>query len=241
MKSENEQKLEQNNSCPSLEGSEDVQDESEERNQADKKALKEYLKHNFEEDKNLKVEWPADDGNGDSEDETWGKSKGEKLDDEVLGVGTKTDETLLVSRFTYIEESTVESDPSGNLDEKPCHVQSEEVKHPHGGGDAEEQNGIESEMTLIPDKVINEKIENDLYPPRAVDIRLGDVNARAVQRSDEVKSFDDSFERSPSRNNDGETYEDEGGSEDNVEDNELSEAVSNRIKWRESNAGRFFF
>ena len=34
------------------------------------------------------------------------------------------------------------------------------------------------------------------------------------------------------------TYEDEGGSEDNVEDNELSEAVSNRIKWRESNAGK---
>merc|ERR1712131_60318 len=28
----------------------------------------------------------------------------------------KKDETLLVSRFTYIEESTVESDPSGNLD-----------------------------------------------------------------------------------------------------------------------------
>ena len=97
-------------------------------------------------------------------------------------------------------------------------------------------------MTLIPDRGFAEKTEKDLYPPRAVDIRLEvAVNSEKLQGATEVNSFNDSFERSPSRNNDDETYEDEGGSEDNVEDNEFSESISNRKKWRDSNAGKFYF
>ena len=228
MKSENE---DENNSCPSLEGSEEVKDEPKERNE-----VAEDVKNgenNENEPQNIDdSEWPA----GDDEEDNWESAKenhdekNEKV--EELGAGSKTDEMILESRFTYIEESTVESDPSGNLDvlneEQPCQEKSEEIKQPHGGGDGKEQ--FESEMTLIPDKDVAEKTEKDLYPPRAVDIRLG--------RSADINSLNDSFERSPSRNNDDETYEDEGGSEDNVEDNELSEAVSNRIKWRESNAGK---
>ena len=233
---ENEQKV--NDSCPSLEGSEEVKDEPEERNHEDVKN-----------ECDLKIEdseWPAEE----QEDEvTWKKSK----ENEVEEVGTKTDEMILESRFTYVEESTVESEPSGHLDgneneENTCKEQKVKTVEKDfslqpgflGGGDDGEKNvGTESEMTLIPDRGFVEKTEKDLYPPRAVDVRLGlAVNSEKHQGSTEVNSFNDSFERSPSRNNDDETYEDEGGSEDNVEDNEFSESVSNRKKWRVSNAGK---
>ena len=226
IKSENE---DENNSCPSLEGSEEVKDE--ERNEVTED-VKNGENNENEPQKIDDSEWSAED----DEEDNWETAKenhdvnSEQV--EELGAGSKTDEMILESRFTYIEESTVESDPSGNLDglneEKPCQEKSEEIKQPHGGGDGKEQ--FESEMTLVPDKRAVEKAEKDPFPPRAVDIRLG--------RSADINSLNDSFERSPSRNNDDETYEDEGGSEDNVEDNELSEAVSNRIKWRESNAGK---
>lgn len=245
MKSEMENEQKVNDSCPSLEGSEEVKDEPEERNHDD-------IKNECEND--LKIddsEWPAED----QEKEEWEKSKENEVGQIVEEVGTKTDEMILESRFTYVEESTVESEPSGNLDgneneEDTCKEQKEKTLEKDftlqsgflgGGGDGDGENniGTESEMTLIPDRGFVEETEKDLYPPRAVDVRLGlAVNSEKHQGSTEVNSFNDSFERSPSRNNDDESYEDEGGSEDNVEDNEFSESISNRKKWRDSNAGK---
>ena len=221
MKSENEQK----DSCPSLEGSEEVKEEPEE----------------ISREGDVKIEdseWPAEDQ---ADEITWKENEvGQEVeiikDEEV---GTKTDEMILESRFTYVEESTVESEPSGNLD---GNENGSGFVSGKGGGDGENKIGTESEMTLIPDRGFAEKTEKDLYPPRAVDIRLEvAVNSEKLLGSTEVNSFNDSFERSPSRNNDDETYEDEGGSEDNVEDNEFSESISNRKKWRDSNAGKFYF
>ena len=221
MKSENEQK----DSCPSLEGSEEVKEEPEE----------------ISREGDVKIEdseWPAEDQ---ADEITWKENEvGQKVeivkDEEV---GTKTDDMILESRFTYVEESTVESEPSGNLD---GNENGSGFVGGKGEGDGENKIGTESEMTLIPERGFVEKTEKDLYPPRAVDIRLElAVNSEKLQGATEVNSFNDSFERSPSRNNDDETYEDEGGSEDNVEDNEFSESISNRKKWRDSNAGKFYF
>ena len=221
IKSENEQK----DSCPSLEGSEEVKEEPEE----------------ISREGDVKIEdseWPAEDQ---ADEITWKENEvGQEVeiikDEEV---GTKTDEMILESRFTYVEESTVESEPSGNLD---GNENGSGFVSGKGDGDEENKIGTESEMTLIPDRGFVEKTEKDLYPPRAVDIRLElAVNSEKLLGSTEVNSFNDSFERSPSRNNDDETYEDEGGSEDNVEDNEFSESISNRKKWRDSNAGKFYF
>ena len=237
IKSENGNEPKVNDSCPSLEGSEEVKDESKE-NQHGNKGIKSEYENDMKIDDS---EWPAEN----QDVVTWEKSKKVIVKDENVEI--KTDEMTLESRFTYVEESTVESEPSGNLDviENEDVNENENVNENEenvfigdkGDGDGKNKIGTESEMTLIPDRGFIEKTENDLYPPRAVDIRLG-LAVEKHQGSTEVNSFNDSFERSPSRNNDDETYEDEGGSEDNVEDNEFSESISNRKKWRERNAGK---